>query len=164
MWSVILGCTKRKTEKNGKEVCLTCSVNCHESAKQTDRTKTFGPFAYSDELHSQWVSSSNPVRLVYNMCATWRGLEQNSWASAGHCTRLEAVGWGHLSAASRHRQRLGTFYPWPMFSINPDNVLLTLGFFWKKSLYHWWIVCFSVPGGNESSLAPLQMQTSINGK
>lgn len=63
----------------------------------------------------------------------WTGAELLG-ISAGHCTRLEAVGRGHLSAASRHRQRLGTFYPWPMFSINPDNVLLTLRvfFFWKS--------------------------------
>lgn len=38
------------------------------------------------------MSNSNPIRLVYNMSAAWRGLEQNSWVSAGHCTRLEAVG------------------------------------------------------------------------
>lgn len=60
----------------------------------------------------------------------WTGAELLG-ISAGHCTRLEAVGRGHLSAASRHRQRLGTFYPWPMFSINPDNVLLTLSVFFS---------------------------------
>ncbi len=55
--------------------------------------------------------------------------------SAGHCTRLEAAGWGHSSAAKRHRKSPGTLYPWPMFSINPDNDLLTVIFFsWKKRL------------------------------
>lgn len=34
------------------------------------------------------MRNSNPIRLVYNMCAVWRGLEHSSQGiSAGHCTR-----------------------------------------------------------------------------
>lgn len=76
------------------------------------------------------------------MWSSWRGLDQSCWAF------LQADSLGHLSVANWHRQRLGTFYACPMFSLSSDNVLLTLGFSCKKSLCHWWIY-FSVSGENE---------------
>lgn len=98
------------------------------------------------QIHWQWVSNteSNQSCIQY-VCSMERFGAELLGIWAGHCTRLEAVVWGHLSAASLHRQTMGTVYPWPMFSFNRDNVLLRLYSFWKWSLYHWWIVFFSFP-------------------
>ena len=128
---------------------------CHlvTSCQSTDTTKPFGPFSSSDDTYNGWARAVQSG--LCRVCVP-RGRD---WITALRVFQLDTAqdwrlfGWGHLSAASRHRQRLGTFSPWPLFSINQDNVLLTLGFV-KVALSAVDCSLLFPPAGNESSLAP----------
>lgn len=103
-----------------------------------------GNLHYSNHSYTQCRSNSESnqscvqyVRRMERIGAERLGL------SAGHCTTLWTVGWGNFSGASHSRRRLGTFCPWPMFFINPDNVLLRLYFSGKRSLSS--VICSPLP-------------------
>lgn len=129
---VILGCAiffvclgGGFTRKMGKKCIITRSDDWHKCPKKTDRT-ICAISIFWWQFHIQWVNSNQGC-----MWSAWRGLEPSSWAFQ---LDSETAGWLLRSFISSHRQKLGTLYPWPVFSISSDNVLLTPSFSCKKSL------------------------------
>lgn len=120
-----------------------------------------GPFAFCDHSCIHFGrAKSNPINLCVECVYVRRRGVEPSWEGV-------SASWGHLSAAGRCRRRLASFYPWPMFSINPNDALRTLGFILEKVflsllnclffLSHWEEIvlgppckCTAASRGNES--------------
>lgn len=145
---------------------LTCSVDCHESAKQTYCTKPFGLFAYSDDSYTHNGLAIAIQSGLYTICEPhgedWsRTLGCFSWTlqKTGGCWLRSFISSQPPQAEAGHFLSLTYVLYKPRQC--PTN---TVGFFSEKKVYHWWIVCFSFPEGMNRPWPPLQMQTNIKGE
>lgn len=157
-----------------KEEHLTCSVNCHRVQNILIALSHLGHLhTLMSYTHNGWAIAIQSG--LYTICAPhgddWsRALGWFSWTlhKTGGCWRRSFISCQPPQAEAGH------FLSLTYVLYKPRQCPTNTGFFFlKKSLYHWWIVCFSLPGGNESSLVPHpphpptphpEMQTSIKGE
>lgn len=144
------------------------SVDCHESAKRTEHTKPFEPFAYSDDNYTQNVWAIAVQTVLYTIRAPhgqdWgRALGCFSWTlhKTGGC-RLRS-----FISSQPPQAEAGHFLSLTYVLYKPRQCPTNSGlFFWKKKKVSLPLAnCLLLfPRREWIVLGPLQMQTSIKGE